>query len=123
MKFVVAAPEELVELVRSAISDAIACEPHRPALLTTDELARELQISVSSLRTLRQRGLPTLQVLGSPRFELEAVMAWLRTQGPVTPTDGGRRLRQPKASPENGPNPCDVDAESSSRIVQAPGKH
>jgi hypothetical protein len=51
-----------------------------PALLTRDMLARELSISPSQLDRLRAQGLPCLRVAGMPRFELAAVLTWLRAK-------------------------------------------
>ena len=51
-----------------------------PTLLTRDMLARELSISPSQLDRLRAQGLPCLRVAGMPRFELAAVLSWLRAQ-------------------------------------------
>lgn len=49
-----------------------------PALLDVEGLCRTLGISRSKLAGLRREGLPTIMVGESPRFERDAVMAWVR---------------------------------------------
>lgn len=66
--------EELEEVMTS-----IATSP-RPALLDTAELARELSTSEGTIRRQRKLGLPTVMLGDSPRFDLDEVLAWLRSR-------------------------------------------
>lgn len=71
---------ELALLVRDAVRDAQS--PHNdtagPALLDRNGLAAALGCSASQVDKLRQRGMPTVRLGDSPRFELEACLGWLR---------------------------------------------
>lgn len=71
----------LGELVRDAVSDAIAelraAEAVRPELLTVDQLCASIQVSRGTLHRLRSEGLPCVLVGDSPRFRLGAVLEWL----------------------------------------------
>jgi hypothetical protein len=72
------------DVVRAAVEDHIELlfeAATRPALLTTKQLARELQCSERTVTNLRAEGLPTLMVGDSPRYEWPAVLAWLKTRG------------------------------------------
>lgn len=76
---------DLEALLHRVVDDALAehqAQP-RPALLTQEELSRELGISSRSVFSLRQDGLPTVLVGDSPRFELADVLAWLKKQRPA----------------------------------------
>jgi DNA-binding XRE family transcriptional regulator len=70
--------DDLRELVADVIAASIADASREPALLTQEQLAHKLGVSVGTVRTLRGRGLPTITVGESPRFELAAVLEWLR---------------------------------------------
>lgn len=72
-------PEELSDLVKRAVSEALgtANDAH-PALLDRNGLAGALGCSASLVDKLRKDGMPTVQLGGTPRFELEACLAWLR---------------------------------------------
>lgn len=75
---------ELDALVRRAVAEALAEHQVAPAtkLLDREGLCQALDISLASLHRLRQEsGFPELKVGDSPRFELEAVLAWLRERG------------------------------------------
>jgi hypothetical protein len=52
----------------------------KPALLSKKDLARELGICTEGVDRLRREGCPELRVGDLPRFELEAVLGWLRTR-------------------------------------------
>ena len=57
------------------------CTATSTALLDRSGLARALSCSVKTLDRLRaEAGFPELMVLGSPRFELAAVLAYLRAR-------------------------------------------
>jgi len=62
-----------------AISELVPQEPP-PALLDRPGLARELGVSPSTVDRLRKEGLPVVMVCESPRFELAAVLSWLRSR-------------------------------------------
>jgi excisionase family DNA binding protein len=47
-------------------------------VLTTQELAEHLKCSTKTIERLRVQGLPHFKVGDSPRFELAAVLAWLK---------------------------------------------
>jgi len=75
------------ELVRGVVReelDRFACElspqERPPTLLDRKQLARELNVSASTVDNLRHKGMPCLKVVDSPRFELEAVLDWLRNR-------------------------------------------
>lgn len=64
--------EQLAELTSAASA---------PALLDRRGLAQSLGVGVDTVDRLRREGMPTLMVGDSPRFELDAVLAWLRERG------------------------------------------
>lgn len=72
--------------LRAIVRDELAAllderEPERPAdgLLTVDELCRALRVSRTHLTRLRREpGFPELRLIDSPRFDLAAVVAWLK---------------------------------------------
>ena len=67
-------------VVRAELQDALAPRSGLPALLTADQLAHQLGVSVATIRRLRSDGLPTVMVGESPRFRLEAVLTWFATR-------------------------------------------
>jgi hypothetical protein len=71
----------LREVVAEVLDEQAASAPPTPALITIDQLAAALQTSRASINRLRERGLPTVMLLDSPRFDLAAVLAWLETRG------------------------------------------
>ncbi len=52
-----------------------------PALHDRQSLAQQLRCGVDTVDKLRREGMPELRVGDAPRFELEIVLAWLRTRG------------------------------------------
>lgn len=84
---------ELLARVRAALAPE-----HPPALLDRAGLARELATSPGTVDRLRREGLPEVRVGDQPRFELGAVLAWLRRrEGRAAQTSrvpGGRRSSQ-----------------------------
>lgn len=70
--------DELVELVAERVLAGLSERQAEPALLDRRGLAQALAVGVDTLDKLRQEGLPELRVGDSPRFELEAVLGWLR---------------------------------------------
>ena len=68
-----------IETLLQALVEAKA-EP-KPVLLDRHGLAVALNLSTKSLDKLRdEKGFPELRLLDSPRFELAAVLEWLRTR-------------------------------------------
>jgi hypothetical protein len=77
-----AALREELPALAEALAEALEVRRAAHPYATREECARFLNISPRSLDTLRGKGLPTLWVLESPRFDLEKVAAWVATQGP-----------------------------------------
>lgn len=75
--------DELAAVVRAAVADALA--EHEPAaaptLLDREACARMLGVSLGTLDRLRREGMPELRVGDAPRYEADAVIAWLRGRG------------------------------------------
>lgn len=53
----------------------------QPALLDRRGLAAALGVGLDTLDKLRGQGCPELRVGEAPRFELAAVLSWLRSRG------------------------------------------
>jgi excisionase family DNA binding protein len=72
--------DRLREIFREAIDTALAGQQaSAPArLLDRADLAEMLGCSLPTLDKLRSGGMPELRVGDAPRFEREAVLAWLR---------------------------------------------
>ena len=83
--------QELRLLVAEAIADVLGSGANDNALglLTQEQLAKQLGVSARSVYTLRQQGCPTVMVLESPRFELAAVLVWLKAQQSAVPLRDG----------------------------------
>jgi len=79
--------DELVAVVAEAVSAAAHTAPDSPNLqtLTQAQLCKVLSISVPTLHRLRHEGLPYYRIGDSPRFDLTAVLAWLRARKPHAP--------------------------------------
>jgi hypothetical protein len=73
-------PEELSDIVKRAVSEAFATanDAHPAALLDRNGLATALGCSASLVDKLRKEGMPSVKLGGTPRFELEACLTWLR---------------------------------------------
>ncbi len=72
---------ELARLIETAVRAAVADAARQPpALLTMGQLAAALGVSRSTVQRLRRQGLPTVMVVESPRFELDAAVRWLRAR-------------------------------------------
>lgn len=70
---------ELRELVRSEVEAALGEARKAPALLSRARLAEALDVSLPTLDRLRaEAGFPELVVGEAPRFDLAAVLAWLK---------------------------------------------
>jgi hypothetical protein len=70
----------LADLIIAHLDEQMAPEP-KPALLDTAGLARELRVSAPTIAKLRRNGCPVVWVIESPRYELAAVLDFLRTRG------------------------------------------
>lgn len=79
---VVLTPEQLSELVRRAVEDALAAQKQdtSPALFDRAGIARQLGVSETTLGRLRREGLPCVMIGDSPRFDLATCLAWLRNR-------------------------------------------
>lgn len=74
--------DELVAIVAEAVAAARSTQDTpNPKALTQAQLCKQLSISVPTLHRLRQEGLPFFRVGDSPRFDADAVHAWLRARG------------------------------------------
>jgi hypothetical protein len=72
---------QLVELVADAVVgrlEPLLKAPARPALLDRRGLALALGVGLDTVDRMRGEGMPELRVGDAPRFELDAVIAWLR---------------------------------------------
>ncbi len=74
---------ELGGLVRQAVEAALEAEraTRLPLLLDREGLASALGCSSSLVDKLRRRGMPSVRLGDSPRFELEACLGWIRKDG------------------------------------------
>lgn len=74
--------EDLRALVNDAVADALAerANDNGPALLDQAQLAKAIGVSTRTIFELRKQGLPTVWVCESPRFELAAVLDWLKSR-------------------------------------------
>lgn len=71
---------ELHALFLTVVADNAPNKAPPTALLDQAELARELRTSTRTVRSLVKRGLPEVRLADSPRYELAAVLAWLRNR-------------------------------------------
>lgn len=79
---IVIGPEELAELIRKAVDAALAeLQEISPALLDRNGLAQRLGVSVGMIDRFRRDGCPVVWVGSAPRFELDAMLAFLRARG------------------------------------------
>lgn len=67
------------EAVESVLDDQRA-SPTEPALLSGSELAARLGISRASVHRLRLEGCPAIKICDSFKFEIAAVLGWLRAR-------------------------------------------
>lgn len=80
----------LRDLVREELAEFARLAPAQ--LLTLEETAELCRCSGRHIRRLRGEGLPAVMLGQSPRFERDAVLAWLRAQG----SRGSGRSREKK---------------------------
>lgn len=76
---IVATAEQLAELIRAAVEEALAEQRQdlAPALLDRAGIARALGISPSTVDRLRRDGLPCVLIGDSPRFLAAECVSWL----------------------------------------------
>ncbi len=73
---------ELGAFITEAVVRALeARAPGEPVLLDREALALRLGCSSSLVDKLRRRGMPTVRLGDSPRFELEQCLGWIRKDG------------------------------------------
>lgn len=77
---------ELMAIIRQAVNEALEAGGGVARLVDKPGLARQLCCSIAHIDVLRKRGLPTVLVGQSVRFEPERVIEWLREQ-PVACND------------------------------------
>lgn len=70
---------ELTAIVREAVAAELEAQRAvpKPALLDREGLAAVLGCSSGMVDKLRRRGLPHYRIGDSPRFDLEAALAWI----------------------------------------------
>jgi hypothetical protein len=110
-RVVVLSPEELQQLVADAIATALASvqtpqtadSAITPELLARADVARALGVSVATVDRMRVDGLPELTVGDVPRFELHAVLEWVRSRQP-----SGAAGRQPAKTTEKALQSADA---------------
>ena len=76
--------QQIAELVHRAVEEALgALDEVRsaPALVDRQGLARALSVSTGTVDALRRQGCPELRLGDAPRFEVSAVVEWLRERG------------------------------------------
>ncbi len=59
--------------------------PLTDKLMTRSDLAKFLQVTTRTVDNLREKGLPTIMVGASPRFDPTAVKAWLAEKPEAPP--------------------------------------
>lgn len=75
-------PDELATLIRKAVRDEIADMATSRDVLTTDEVAKLLNVHpVVVRRFVRQRGLPAMKIGQTYRFDRAKVLDWIERGG------------------------------------------
>jgi len=69
----------VAERLEMRLAELLAPAP-APTLLDRAGLARALGCSVSHVRRLESKGMPTVKLGCAPRYELPKVLAWLQGQ-------------------------------------------
>jgi hypothetical protein len=74
--------DELREEIAAAVGAIKPAAPANdaPTLLDRTQLAKALGCSLPTVDRLRRQGAPQFLLGDAPRFELDAVLAWLRTR-------------------------------------------
>jgi hypothetical protein len=82
---VIISAAELAELVRDAVSDALAAQrpaaAEEPMLLTCAALCRKLGISRATVYRWRHGGMPSIKWGDEYRYVLTEALSWLRSKG------------------------------------------
>jgi len=73
-----------------AIAEIEAARQPQATLKTVDQTCAALQTSRATLHKLRQQGLPTIMLLDSPRFDIEACVEWIRQRSPAQQINSDR---------------------------------
>jgi hypothetical protein len=75
--------DQLAAVVRGAVAEALASREPAPATMLLDRngIAEALDCSPSLVDKMRRRGMPHVRLGDSPRFELAAVLDWVRKDG------------------------------------------
>jgi hypothetical protein len=68
----------VVELLEPHLAELVPERPESPALLDRRALARALDCSVDTIDKLRREGMPEIRLLDTTRYELRAVLEWLK---------------------------------------------
>jgi hypothetical protein len=79
--------------------------PITEQLLTRLDLARFLQVTTRTVDNLRGRGMPTIMVGTSPRFDKAAVSGWLRAEKIVTDAESVARAEDVGSAIRAFPDP------------------
>jgi len=83
---VILTPEQLSELIKRAVQDALA--EHQPevvpALFDLTGIAQRLGIGITTVNRLRREGMPCVFIGDSPRFDLAECLRWIREREPVS---------------------------------------
>ena len=79
---VVTTQSDLREIIRNAVSEAVARYERVPELLSTKELAARLDVSADTVRKWVSRDdCPCVRAGRALRFREDAVIAWLEDRG------------------------------------------
>lgn len=81
VRIITVTEEALATLVKQAVGQALSEHQGgetKPVLLDRERLAAALGCTASHVDTLRREGLPVVWLGQAPRFELQAVLDWLR---------------------------------------------
>jgi hypothetical protein len=83
-------PEELTELIKRAVENALAEQRQEtaPALFDRGGIAQQLGVGTTTVDRLRREGLPCVYLGDCPRFELAECLAWIRSRS--VDADGSR---------------------------------
>jgi hypothetical protein len=69
----------VLDVVQAAVDEV--ARPRPTALIDTQDLATELHVSEPTIRKMRDEGMPVIRIGETYRYELAAVLAWLRQRG------------------------------------------
>ena len=70
----------VAEILSERLAKLVPERSEAPALLDRRGLARALDCSVDSIDKLRAQGMPEIKLVDAPRFQLSAVIEWLRSR-------------------------------------------